>query len=298
MYLHDFWAVCRRRLALLLALLAASLGLCVLAAAKIAPTYESNASLVLIPPTNPAAGTENRFLDLGSLSNSVDVLARSMTSADTTAALKRAVPGVSYDVSHDPTTSAPIVLVSVESSERAATGRMLDALMKQIPRTLDRLQADIQIRAANRITSVVVSRDPEPAANNKSRVRLLGVLAVSLVFLSAVIVAVVDGLALRRKAEKETGRPGGEPGRDEAPAGGPLPDEKPADEKSANGKPPARTPPARTPPARTPPARTPPARKPPATRPPSAAAAPVKPPPRANGQGVPVPPGSSDARTR
>lgn len=230
MYLSEFWASCRRRWYLVVVLIVASTALCWMAAGKIQPSYDAKASLVLIPPRTPDDPDANRYLDLGSLSNSVDVLSRSMISEDTAKLLEKAAPGAEYDVSHDLTTSAPIVLVSVSSKERASAAAMLDAVIGQIPRDLTQLQDEIGVKPQFRITALVVSQDSKPIPNQKTRARLLGVLVVALLFGSAVLIAVVDGLLLRRSRRAERiareSREAGE-SEDPEPAEGPVHRQRP-----------------------------------------------------------------------
>lgn len=197
MYLSDFLDSCRRRWMILLVLLAVSAALCIFAAREIPPKYEAGASLVLIPPVRTDDPLSNRFLDLGSLSNSVDVLARSMTSADIAEQLEEVAPGAVYDVSHDLTTSAPIVLISVTSDSAASTTDMLTSAIAQVPKSLKQLQSEIGVTPQFEIKSVVLSVEPTEA-NNKTRVRLVFVLAAGLLFASSLAVAVIDGLLLRR----------------------------------------------------------------------------------------------------
>ena len=217
MYLSEFWAACRRRWYLALFLVVATALVLWFAASKIEPSYDAKASLVLIPPRTPDDPDANRYLDLGSLSNSVDVLSRSMISEDTAELLEEAAPGATYDVSHDLTTSAPIVLVSVASGDKTSAALMLDAVLAQIPRNLQALQAEIAVKPEFRITALIVSQDSKPVANQKTRTRLLGVLGVALLFGSAVLIAVTDGLLLRRsrRAERATEEPGESGGSDD-----------------------------------------------------------------------------------
>jgi uncharacterized protein involved in exopolysaccharide biosynthesis len=227
MYLTEFLASCRRRWWLALALVVATVYVCVLAFRTIPPDYEAEASLVLIPPPDAEDPSSNRYLELGSLSSSVDVLARSMVSADTAKRLEEEVPNVEYDVTNDFSTSAPIVLVLASGTDRAAADRMLDLLLAEIPQTLDRLQSDIDVQPQNRITTQEVSRDTKPEVNNKSRIRLVAVAGAALLFASGVLVAAVDGLLIRRSRRRAASR-SGEPDPDSG--GDPLPADAPDEE--------------------------------------------------------------------
>lgn len=218
MYFREFWASCRRRWYLLLALLLVSAGLSYAAAQSIGPEYEAKASVVLVPPRSPEEPNANRYLNLGSLTYSVDVLARSMTSAETVEAIQAEAPNAKYEVTSDPSTSAPIVLVTATSPDKEAASVMLNAVLDRIPQNLADLQERLGIRSKHQIVLEMVADNPaEP--NQKKRIRLLGVIGVALLFGSAVLVGAVDGLLLRRKtrraqkaakAEEYDDGPGGE----------------------------------------------------------------------------------------
>ncbi len=198
MFLHDFQATCRRRWLLLLALGVVCITSLALAGSAVSPRYEARASFVLIPPQSADDPDGNRYLDLGSLANSVDVVAKSMTSADTAQMLDNTVPSGEYDVTNDPTTSAPVVLVWTSGPSEQSAMRMMEAVLDRLPVELDALQEEIDVKAQFRISLLPLSRDREPTENQKTRLRLLGVLAAALLFGSLSLVAAIDGLLLRR----------------------------------------------------------------------------------------------------
>lgn len=212
MYLTDFLASCRRRWWLALLLVVGTAALSFAAFRAIPPDHDAEASLVLIPPKTGEDLAPNRYLELGSLSFSVDVLARSMVSADTANRLEDEVPLAEYDVTPDPTTSAPIVLMSATSTDRASAARMLKLLLKEIPQTLDELQDEIDVQPKDRITTQVVAQDPKPVVNNKARVRLVAAVGAGLLFASGLLVATVDGLLIRRSRRRAAPRPAGSEG--------------------------------------------------------------------------------------
>ena len=199
MYLHDLWASCRRRFYLIPAMVAIVAGLLWTAANHIGPEYEDKASVVLVPPRSSEDPDLNRYLSLGSLTYSVDVLARSMTSSDTVRDLERVAPGVEYTVTSDPATSAPIIVVTTTSSDKAAAGAMTKAILKRIPINLTELQDALDIRPEQQITAVPIASDRSPETSNKKRIRLLGVLGAGLLFGGTVVIGVLDGLLLRRR---------------------------------------------------------------------------------------------------
>jgi hypothetical protein len=198
MYLNDLWASCKRRFYLIPVMVALVAGLVWTAAGHIGPEYEGKASIVLVPPKSSEDPNLNRYLSLGSLTYSVDVLARSMTSSDTVHELQREAPGVS-----DPATSAPMIVVTTESSDKAAAGAMMRAILKRIPGNLKNLQEALDIAPEQQITAVAIASDRTPEMSNKKRIRLLGVLGVGLLFGGAVAIGALDGLLLRRERARK-----------------------------------------------------------------------------------------------
>jgi len=211
--MRTLWAACRRRWPLVLVMVVLSMGLCWAAAGKVQPTYEATTSLVLVPPKDPESPLTNRFLLLGGLNDSVAVLARTMQSADTAKAVQDAAPGATYTVTPDLTTSAPILVLSVSGADEAAAKAMMSTLMSRVPENLATLQSDLKIPPDRQISAKVVSSS-KPAANQKARLRVLAVLAVGLLFVSAVTVAAVDGLLVRRRQRLGDGEP---PDADDVP---------------------------------------------------------------------------------
>ncbi|MBD8870480.1 YveK family protein [Nocardioides donggukensis] len=198
MYLSELRASLRRRWYVLVVLLGIAAGLCWFASGLVKPTYEVKASLVLIPPKTVETPDANRYLNLGSLSDSVEVLARSMLSEETAQDLERVAPGATYEVDKDDTTSAPILLVLVEAPDPASATDLLEAALARVSTNLAELQRSIGIDAGNQITVVQVAAGPEPEVNRKGQVRVLAVLAAGLLLGAALLTAAIDGLVLRR----------------------------------------------------------------------------------------------------
>jgi hypothetical protein len=202
MYLTDLWASFLRRWYVALICLAVSAGILFLAAGVVKPTYEATASVVLIPPRSSEDPYLNRYMALGGLQESTDVLARSLTSEETNDALKKAVPEAEYEVVTDLSTRAPVLLVSTTSPDSDSADDMLAAVLDRIPANLKRLQDGLEIAASNQLTTVVLSSDEKPELVQKARLRVLAALAAGLVLASAAVVAALDSLLLRRAARK------------------------------------------------------------------------------------------------
>ncbi|WP_028659478.1 hypothetical protein [Nocardioides insulae] len=207
MYLRDVWRSCLRRWWLLLLCLVVSGGLWYVAFGLVKPTYESEASVVLVPPVSTEDPSQNRYLGLGGLKQSADVLSRSIQSADVAEKIQDAVPGAEYLVEADFTTSAPILVVTATADTPGGAAGMLSTVLKRLPGTLRHLQEEVDIAENRQITMVMVSQDSAPDTVETTRLRVLGMLAAGLLALSLLTVAAVDGLLLRRASRRPDGDP-------------------------------------------------------------------------------------------
>jgi hypothetical protein len=135
---------------------------------------------------------------LGGLQESADVLARSLSSEETAAAIKKAAPEAEYEVVPDLSTSAPILAVTATSPLADRADKMMAAVLQQIPESLGSLQQNLGIQRSNMITTMVLSSDKKPALIQKTRVRILGALGAALILGSAIVVAAIDGFMVRR----------------------------------------------------------------------------------------------------
>lgn len=207
MYLKDLSASVRRRWMLVPVLLLIAGSLWWAASTKVGPEYEAEATVLLVPPRASEDPGANRFLGLGSVAYSVDVVARSLTSTRAAEDLAKAAPGAVYTVLPDPTTSAPLLVVTTTSGDGAAAIKLMHAVLDRIPTALRNIQAEIDIPVNRQIVVSPIATDQEAQVNQKPRIRTLGALAVGLLGMVALVIGSLDGLLLRRAAR---GKPGGD----------------------------------------------------------------------------------------
>ncbi|AWB91427.1 hypothetical protein C3E78_03885 [Aeromicrobium chenweiae] len=186
--------------------LALTAGVGVIAARAIAPTYETEASVVLIPPVSPDDPKANRFLGLSGLAQAVDVLARSLDDDGIHDAVKQAAPGGTFDVEKDAMTSAPVLVVSVKASNPAEAGTIVAAVLKQVPASLSSLQSTLKIQSDDKITSLPLARDREPTVKQKARLRAIAAITLLCLAGSTVLIGVLDSVLLVRSRRKEIER--------------------------------------------------------------------------------------------
>lgn len=203
MYMRDLWTTLARRWLLTLFCLAASGALVLVVATKVPPTYESTADVVLVPPKSAEDPTANRYLSLSGLRQAVDVLTRSLGSDRTVTQIRDRAPAGTFETAADFTTSAPIVIVTVEAPTADQAQRLLDAVIAQVPLSLNALQKSVQIETKDQITPQVVAEDEEPQAVNKKQVRAVGAVLALALLASAMLVAAADSLLLRRRRARQ-----------------------------------------------------------------------------------------------
>jgi len=202
MYMRDLGVSIRRRWYLALGGLAVTAGLCALAATVVPPTYEAQASVVLLPPTGTVGQGGNPYLQLQGLSQAVDVLTRAMTAQTTIDAVAQAAPTGKFDVTPDWATSGPILIVHATAPTPDAALATMEAALQQVPNNLRRLQTALNISTPSQITSLTLTQNREATAVQKDRVRALVAAAGLGLVGSGFVISLLDGLLLRRSTQR------------------------------------------------------------------------------------------------
>jgi hypothetical protein len=240
MYMRDFLESVVRRWVWAAACLLAAIGLTYGVYTQVAPTYQTHADVVLVPPKSVEEPTNNRYLSLGGLTEAVDVLTRSLGSETTQKAVQRDAPRGTFETQADPTTSAPILVVTAKGATPADAQKVLDAVLVQIPINLRELQESVDIGRSFQITPEMVTGDDKPVAVHKKQIRAVGAAAAFFLLLSALVVAAVDNLLLGREGRRALAEQEARlrKAREHSPGPGPGPGaakgtpKKPAEQKS------------------------------------------------------------------
>lgn len=212
MYVRDLADSLLRRWMLAILAIAATAGACLLATRLIPPTYETSASVVLVPPKSVIEPTANRFLELSSLTQAADVLTRALSSDTTHELVSRTAPTGTYEVTDDPATNAPVLIITVKAPSSAEASALIDAVLAQAPVSMSELQSSLSVSRNAEITTIPVEQDVEPALNRKSQVRAVVALGVLLLGGGAMLIGSLDGFLLVRAARKELERQGEDAG--------------------------------------------------------------------------------------
>ncbi|WP_423299971.1 hypothetical protein [Glutamicibacter nicotianae] len=206
MFLRDLLLSCLRRwYFLLLGLLLTGAGTYYVYT-SIEPTYEANASVVLIPPKVAVMTGDNPYLYLGGLDQALGVLQVKVASPEVLDKLTGGREDAEVSIGEDATTSGPIAAIKVSAKDAAGTMQLLDAALKQVPQTLDELQKEQAVPAKSVITSMELSRDGEPTAITKRQIQFTAMAAVAGASMSLLLTGLLDrlllALKLRRKARR------------------------------------------------------------------------------------------------
>lgn len=209
----------RRRWYLVLVAVVVAVGACYGVVTAVGPTYETKGAVLILPPgamsSDPSSTVGNPFLSLSGVSQARDVVIRTMmsktfmeelceSSGDSehsamVQALCQPDPSLSFVATPDFTSSAPMIIITVEADSPANGGAALKAIAGRIPSILDDLQADLGLRKKALISSAPIVMDYQPDVVHKDQIRAGIVAGVGALGVGLLIVGLADGLVLRRR---------------------------------------------------------------------------------------------------
>ncbi len=203
MLIAEVAALVRRRWYLVLATVLLACGVGYGAWATLPTQYESQTTVVLLPPSNKEVTGENRLLGLGTIGQAVDVMIRSMSARDVRLEIEGAAPGATYTVTPDFTSNAPLMVLTV-SGERDAVGTLMTRLQDEVPRRLAEIQKAVATPEQWQIVSLPVARDPEPVAQTKAKMRTTVMVVGAALVLGLLVIAGLDSLLRARAGRGRT----------------------------------------------------------------------------------------------
>lgn len=162
------------------------------------PGYERTATQLLLPGEGTIpTGATNPFLFLGGLTQSADVLVRSLNSEEAVGKVVKEYPGTEIAVSKDPSTSGPIILITVTAkSDDNAAGALADILVRSAG-VLNRLQAQQNVSTADRIQISTLTHDQSSTLQQRNRLTATVGVGAGIVMLTVLGASLVDGLSRR-----------------------------------------------------------------------------------------------------
>jgi hypothetical protein len=162
----------------------ATIGVCFPLAQVFPSQYSVTATVLLLPPKAAQNAEEtNPLLLLGGLMAPADVLISALGDPSIETRLENDGLRGTYAVTRDYSTSAPVLLVSVEDPSLAQARATRDQLLGLVRANLAELQSSVNVAPRDQITSKVISAEGVVTVSHRSTQR-------------ALLTAVVAGLAL------------------------------------------------------------------------------------------------------
>lgn len=217
MWLSEVWhALMRRRLIALASMLIAGLagfGLF----SYVGPTHAATSVVVLMPPESAyniegldRPLPQNPLLYLNELGYARDVIVRSVSAADVTRSFEDRYPHTQVEFAGDPTSQAPLIVVTVESDSDKEALQALASATTLIPEQLAQMQDRLDVTGANVSSAYELTRDSSTELKYRRPLQfaIIGAGGTFVVFL--LLIALVDGYHTSRTST-QSGRRQDEP---------------------------------------------------------------------------------------
>ncbi len=167
------------------------------AALVVGPQYQAESTLVLVPPraaVERAASAEanaprNPLLYLVNLVQARDVVIASLSSQDFADKMDTLAPGTKVSVTSDPIYQGPIIVVNAQSKYPDMAIAGLQVVNDAAPQSLAKIQSDLGIVEAERITLNQLTVDSRPTASRKQQIQVGALLALGVGGLGLVLIA-------------------------------------------------------------------------------------------------------------
>lgn len=162
------------------------------------PTYERSASQMLLPGTDSVPEGGNPYIYIGGLTQAADVVVRALGSNNVMEAIAEEYPGAEVQVSRDPSSSGPMILITVTAPTDDGASAVLDALVAQTAVVMEELQDQEDIAQNNRISVIPVTVDEQSVPQQRNRVTAAAAAGLGTVVLALLLTVLVDGLIISR----------------------------------------------------------------------------------------------------
>ena len=177
--------------------------LCWGAVQVVPPSYDAQGSMVLMPPPAAVGDEGNPYLQLGGMSEALDVLVRQASAPAVRDRVLEDYPSATYTIEPDRSTSGSIVVVQATAETEAESLTVLDRALETLPAVLTRMQDELAVIPVQRIDIMPVVVDDEAALNSKQTLQVLAVAAVAGLAGTFLLTGLADGLLLSRRNRTE-----------------------------------------------------------------------------------------------
>ncbi len=208
MDLGEFFRTLRRQWILTLLLLLLTLFAVYEANIKFSGPYQAESVIVLLPSQKAAEPNgRNPYLSFDSSINVAgDIVLRQVMDPHTVAALAAKGASSSYEILDDPNTAAPMLDVTATGGDKAQVESTLQVVTRTFQARLDTLQQSL--KPVNRVTSMVIFKDPVAKLELSKKARVLVVFLVIGLVLTCAIPLMVDAEITRRRSRRGSGEAG------------------------------------------------------------------------------------------
>src|SRR5215471_18289361 len=202
MDLGEFFRTLRRQWILTLVLLLLTLFAVYQANKKFSGPYQAESVIVLLPSQKAAEPNgRNPYLSFDSSINVAgDIVLRQVMDPHMVANLAAKGYSSSYEIVDDPNTAAPMLDVTVTGGDKAQVESTLVAVTRTFQSRLDSLQQSL--KPINRVTSMVIFKDPVAKLELSKKARVLVVFLVIGLVLTCAIPLMVDAEITRRRGRR------------------------------------------------------------------------------------------------
>lgn len=202
---------------------------------QISPAYERSATRLLLPGLGTVPeGATNPYLFLGGLTQATDVLVRAVSGDTTIGELVASTEGLDVAVTRDPTSSGPVIQLTVTAATDSDAAMALAALIEQSTETLERLQVEQEVRPVDRITLTTLTASTESTPQQRTRLVISAGAGLVVGVLTLIVASLVDGVARRKRAHAGEDGADGERVTPEAEDTDDAASGEPADEATRN----------------------------------------------------------------
>jgi hypothetical protein len=202
MDLGEFFRTLRRQWILTLLLLLLTLFAVYGANIKFSGPYQAESVIVLLPSQKAAEPNgRNPYLSFDSSINVAgDIVLRQVMDTHTVADLAAKGYSSSYEIVDDPISAAPMLDITVTGGNKAQVESTLQVVTRTFQARLDTLQQSL--RPTNRVTSMVIFKDPVAKLELSKKARVLVVFLVIGLVLTCAIPLMVDAEITRRRGRR------------------------------------------------------------------------------------------------
>ena len=163
------------------------------------PTYERTASQLLVPGAGTVPPRGNPYFYLSGLAQAADVIVRAVGSENVVHEIDQSFSDVEIEVTRDPSTAGPVILVRVEAPSDADAAAVLDLLVTRTKVVLEDLQASDHVAPSDRILVQTITIDQQGSLRQRNRIVATGAVGAIIAILGLLMAALVDGLSARRR---------------------------------------------------------------------------------------------------